>query len=209
MPRDLTAAVQTAVQAGEGKLTHLMLLNFHDPGTATDDPIRITAASDPLSVDVKDGNGLVSWDAFGGEIEVDPIPESGEIDKAGATLRFPGVDLTIIQKILAKYYIGRDCAIWRVHFSGDTAIDDPIPLFSGSMSGGWKVRERRGRDDSTVTLELRALSDLAMLDEANPVRHNVDSYRRAFPEFAEDSFYDVVPQNARKQEPWGKRALED
>lgn len=208
MPRDLTAGASTAVQAQTGKFVHLILLNFYNDGTALDDPLRFTTNHSNQTVDAGDGNGSVTWNALPGDLDLDPVVETGDLSKQRATFTFPDVNQQIITKALSRFYIGRGVKIWRAFMTGSTVDEVVGPIFDGHMSGGWDYDESRPFEGGTATMKLTALSKVSLLSRARQVETNVDSYRLAFPEYATDTFFDVVPKNAEKREPWGAKSLE-
>jgi len=204
MTRNLTTAVKTEAESQGAKFVHLVRMDF------SVSPLRLTTGDAGLSLDVGDGAGVVSWSSLGGDIDIDPVNESGDFRKQKATLTLPGVDQTIVAKVLGEDSIGRTITIWRVYFSGSTAIADPVRLFRGRMSGGWEIDDTRPSDGvATTTIKLTALNLFALMDRVRTVRTNIDSYRLAFPEFAEDAFFNVVPDNEKKREPWGQTVLEE
>lgn len=210
-PRNLTPDMASSAQLQTGRdLVHLIYLEFEDP-VGGPDPVRLTTSDDPRTVDVGDGAGAVVWSPWGGKIDIDTIPETGDFKKYGATITFPSVRLDLLVDALTKYYIGRSIQVYRMHVVSGTStiVAGPAPFFSGEMNGGWDYDEKRPKKGPmTATLKLKALSDLARADEVRGVQTNTPSYRRFFPEFADDTLYDVVPENAKKQQPWGKQALE-
>jgi len=202
--RTLTTAVKAEAESQQAKFIHLVRMDF------SGSPFRVTTGDVGLTLDVGDGAGAVNWSSIGGDIDIDPITESGDFRKQKATVTFPGVDRTIISKVLGEGSIGRTVTIWRVYFSGSTAIADPIQLFRGRMSGGWEIDDSRPAEGAaTTTVKMEALNLFALIDRTRTVRTNVDSYRLAFPEFAEDALFNVVPDNEKKREPWGQTVLED
>lgn len=202
MPRSLPGAIATDVQAQGAKYCDLILLNFYDPGLPGYVTQRLATADADVSADVADGNGVQTWDGVGGRIEVGPIKETDDLRTNDVTILLSGVDQGVITEILSKDYIGRACKVWRARFSGASVIVSPTPTFDGYMNGGWTIRENRKPSGATVTVELKAVSELAIFDAIRGVQTNVISHQSADSAFASDTFFDTVPEAKTRKAFW-------
>lgn len=205
--RSMSGALQTALATDIGqKMVHLVRFDFYDIAA---DPVHISTGSKDQTIDVGSPVGSQLWEGIGGNIEIQPIPETGDLRTQGISLVLPAVDQTIVADLAGKKYVGRTLRVWRAYMTpGTDTVIGVLPLFTGLMDS-WNATEKRGRSRSSASLSLRATSRLAPLNRIMGLQTNLASHQNHDTSASTDTFFDVVPKNAREVEPWGSRVLEE
>lgn len=153
-----------------------------------------------------------TWQAVGGALAWGTVPESPDLSAASLQLTLSGVDPTVLQRLLAEGSIARAAQVWRAKLTASGAIlADPLLLFSGLMSGGWQVTERRGGGDGglppdggTVEIVGTITSRVKLLDRRAGIQTNVTSHQAAASAYVGDQFFSFVQELATKTISWGK-----
>jgi hypothetical protein len=196
--RALSSQMQAAAAALTGEVCLLLELQL---GSGT---IRLTTARADISWNSQ------AWQAVGGALAVDLLPETVDGRASGAQLSLSGVNPAILSLVLGETYRGRVAKLWLVHFDGTTGaiVVDPVLLFVGFLNDSWNVREERRRDESTVTLSTRVTSRYAALRVTRGIRCNPAAHRAALAAFAPsgydtDTFFAPTAALAAQQIKWG------
>ena len=156
MSHAMTAAVQTAINAGHSTFMVLVELDFQSGF------VRVCNANISIT-----WNGF-TWSGLGELGQISAISESADLEAAGLTMQLSGIPLTIISTALNEQYQGRSVKVWIAPLDPDTqqTITDPILIFNGR---GDTMSIDLG---TTATLTYSAESRLADWDRARVRRFN-------------------------------------
>jgi hypothetical protein len=170
LSRDLTAAVQTAVDNANVPMVAFVELDF---GSGF---LRVTNAPYTMT-----WNGH-SWLGLGTLGGIDAVDEGTGFEARGVALKLSGVpvsgegDSENISIALGEHYQGRDCRIWVALLDDQFSIvPDPKLIFLGRMDN---MEIAIGE---TATIVLHAESRLADLERPRVRRYNDADQQHSFP----------------------------
>lgn len=145
-----------------------------------------------------------TWDAVGGNLEIGPVEESGDMKGQGFDIQLSGVDQSIISILLGQDYRGRDVFIGQALLdqSAGTVID-VIEWADGLQLDNYEITEvaKRGAP-LTCTVRTRIRHRLGE-DEYRGIRASVSSHQK---HFSDDTFFQHVPSLVGKKLYWGRLA---
>lgn len=191
MPRDLTAAMQTAVTADSGQeIVYFLSLDFSG-GTI----YICTAAQNILW-------NAITWEAVGGALKVGNIEESKDSSGQGVDLELSGVDQTILAALLSNDYRGRVCQIYYAHLSPTTGavVDAPQLMLEGLQLSSFEVTEQRdSRTGGTVTIKTRIKGRMG-IDRRKGIQSSLVSHQHYYPG---DTFFQNALALMNQRLAWG------
>jgi hypothetical protein len=137
-----------------------------------------------------------SWFGVGSLGGIDPVEESSELQAYSLKLSITGIDPAILSTVLGEQYQGRDAIIYYGLLNEDllTLMDDPIPLFKGTMDNAEITLGSIG----TVVININ--SRAVAWDKAKELRYNDATQQLLFPG---DKGLSLVEQAASKEIEWG------
>lgn len=196
MTRTIASAMTTAIAAAAGEGCFLLEFQF---GSGT---LRMATAGQSIAWNSQ------TWEAVGGALEIDVLPETTDDRGQGVGLTLSGVSQAVTAVLLGETYRGRLAAIWyaRLDPAAGTIIADPLLLFRGFMNDGFAVTESRPAEGGgTCTISTRLGGRFAMLSRVNGVRCNVTSHRARIPAASTDTFFANVPALMGRPVYWGRK----
>lgn len=165
---------------------------------------RITTAPQNIT-----WNGF-TWQAVGGQLELEALPDSTDERGQGVGMTLSGVDLTLLGDILAEQYRGRPCSIWYAHINASgQVVTDPVLMFSGWMNDPWGVEEVRNPEGGSVTIRTRISSRFATWRQRRGFQMTVESHSAALAGLGfltagqRDTFFATVPTIVGRLIRWG------
>lgn len=202
MSRTLATAAASAVASESASFCHLIEFQFGG-GTVnyTDAPQTITATCT--------GASASSWASIGGEIMLGGIEEGVEPGGYRMPIAISGVEQTFLNLLLSDTYLFRTCSVWRAYFTTSAVVANPIPVFSGKMTGRWSVREDRdvfGNRAGTVTISSELSDFFVDLDQSRGIQRNPESHNAAVG-ITGDTFYAFLPSLGSRVTYWGGSLL--
>lgn len=153
-----------------------------------------------------------TYQAVGGAILHEPIPETADRKAQGITLNLFGVDQTVIAAILLNQFRGHDCRIYIQHYDPDTGVaETPDLIWRGQQDGDYKITENRDDDGRTqsVSVSTRVTSAMAVTNVMRSVRSNISSHQEMLRRAGlstTDLFFGRVATLADKNIYWGTEA---
>lgn len=187
MSRDLTAAVQTAVDAVTVRPAFFVFLDL---------------ASGPVRVWSGIGDYTLGGEVFSGVGtlgSISPIEEGKSVSARGISMSLSGIPSEIVSLALSEPYRNRPVAIWLVLFEADgsTLIADEVQIFSGRID-----TMTLADSGETSTIALSAESRLIDLERPRELRFTDQEQKRLFPG---DRGLEYVAGLQGKDIPWGVR----
>lgn len=190
MARTLTVGMQAEVAAPLGETVRLLELQLAG-GT-----LRYTDAAFNLT-----WNAL-TWTALGGEFQWSPTVESPDVAGATSGVSLCAVAGTLAQTIAGESFVGRFATIYIAKIDQATrlVVADPLPVFTGLMSGGWTISEG-DPSGGTITASVRCVSRLVALTEHRGIQCNLVSHQAHYPT---DAFFQYAAKQTTQAVIWGK-----
>jgi hypothetical protein len=190
LSRELTAAVQTAVENANVPMVAFVELDF---GSGF---LRVTNAPHTMT-----WNGH-SWLGLGTLGGIDAVDEGTGLEARGVSLKLSGVpvsgegDSENISIALGEHYQGRDCRIWVALLDEQFSIvPDPKLIFLGRMDN---MEIEIG---DTATIIVHAENRLADLERPRVRRYNNEDQQA---EYSGDRGLEFVEQMVEKAIVWGR-----
>jgi hypothetical protein len=190
LSRDLTAAVQTAVENANVPMVAFVELDF---GSGF---VRVTNAPHSMT-----WNGY-TWLGVGTLGGLDAVDEGAGLEARGVALKLSGVpvsgegDSENISIALGEHYQGRDCRIWVALLDEQFSIvPDPKLIFLGRMDN---MEIEVG---ATATIVVRAENRLADLERPRVRRYNSGDQQLLF---SGDKGLEFVEQMVDTSIVWGR-----
>jgi hypothetical protein len=190
LSRDLTAAVQAAVENANVPMVAFVELDF---GSGF---VRVTNA--PYSM-TWNGSSWLGLGTLGG---IDAVDEGAGLEARGVALKLSGVpvsgegDSENISIALGEHYQGRDCRIWVALLDEQFSIvPDPKLIFLGRMDN---MEIEVG---ATATIVVRAENRLADLERPRVRRYNSGDQQVLF---SGDKGLEFVEQMVDTSIVWGR-----
>lgn len=120
--RDITPAVAAALQASHVTLCVFVSMQF------ADETLRFTNLASPIEW------GGYTWLGAANFTALETVEETTEPRAAALKLRFSGLNVDHLDKVLNEHYAGRPARIWIAPLDAlERPIDDPIEVFNGRM----------------------------------------------------------------------------
>lgn len=184
MSRDMTAAMQSAVEARVVYPAALLELEF-DSGTT-----RIWTGYGPLSWDGK------TWQGAGELLSLSPAQESTEVRAEAATAELSGIPSAYISLALQEDYQGRQATQYLALLDGDgNIIADPVQTFSGRMD-----QMQISEDGQSSIIRLGLESHLIDLKTPREFRYTDQDQRIDYPN---DRAFEYIAGLQDKRLSWG------
>lgn len=158
-------------------VVYLFEVVFHD-GTS-EVFVRLTTASQPVTVDADGDGSAETYDAAGKMLEWGGEKETEDERGQGTPLRMNGVDRSIISTLLQNDFRGRRVRVWRARWNTSTSSWDTDLVHRGLQLDDYEIREDVPEQENqpiTARVETRSTSRMAALQATNAVEANRRSH---------------------------------
>ena len=174
MTRDMTAAMQAAVQANEVRPFYLLDLLF------TSGSIFLWTGTGEL---VHNGNTYIG---AGNLLSITEAEETVALTGADVRYTLSGINPALIAVAIAENYQGRPVRLWFGAFSttDNTIIADPVRISAGYMDT-MDINEA----EETATIALKVENELSSLSRPNVRRRTDVDQKQTHPE---DTFFSLL-----------------
>lgn len=167
MPRSMSTAMLTAIQAGE------LLPALFFAGTFANGPVYLWTGFGSIS-----WNGH-TWQGVGSLGGVSAIDEGTTIEARGITVTLSGIDTTLISDILGQLVLGLSVTVYLGLFSAaspTSLIANPITSWAGRMD-----QPLLDVDGATATISINCENRLIDMNTAVDRRYTNDDQQRDWP----------------------------
>ena len=186
MSRDLTAAMETAIDAGVFYPVGFVELDLDSA------PVRLWTGIGNKSWDGK------TWTGTGTLGSIGSIAESVNTPSSGLQLSLSGIPSEFVSMALAENYQGRQCSVWfgaLDNLDDQNIIADPTLLYRGRM-------DSQPLDDGAETAVITVVVENRMVDVRRPneARQTNEDHQRIYPG---DTGFRYVANVAETPVRWG------
>ena len=190
--RDLTAAVQAAIQAGTIRPAIFFEGEFVTAGSPSEEPAFLRMWT---------GVGTIAWNGYdwtggGNLVSISPIDETRELQARGFSVGLSGMPSALISTMLSAVRQGRPGTLWLAFFNADgSMIADPDQLARGLFDVS--VVEDNGE---TCSISVQYESRLINLERPRLRFYTTEDQRIDYPD---DLGFAFVPLLQDKTILWG------
>lgn len=186
MPRDINSTIKTALLQPEVKLFYAIELNFYNPSTSADAPLRFWTGVGTTTLNSQTYYGT------GELLSISGLEEVADLKATGISLTLSGIPTSVVTAALAHEYHGRSAYVY-FGVQGNANLTN---MFEGYMD---QLLIQDGPETSTIQAKLE--SKLIDLERTRPFRYTQESHAVLY---SGDTFFSFVEDLQDKKIDWGK-----